>query len=113
MEVVEVGDEVQGVVEVARLLLTLLSEQPCDIHIPRQEQLLLLRVELARLYECCIDRLGRELQRTQQIFQLPQVEDVLGNILFAFLLCYIHFRNLLGKDTKKLRVESVELRDFL
>ena len=90
VQVVQVGDQVQRVFEVALLLLALLAQQVHDIHIPEENFLFLLFGKSERLHEFRINRFGAELQCAQQVFQLPEVEDVFGDILFAGLLCGIH-----------------------
>ena len=47
------------------------------------EDMLLLLLHIAWRDELRVDSLGAELNSTQQILKLPQVEDILGNILFS------------------------------
>ena len=73
------------------LLFSLLAQQAGELHIPDQRLLLLLLAQaLLLLHELGIDGLGAELQRAEQVLQLPEVEDVLGNIFLALALCNIH-----------------------
>ena len=91
VEVVHVGDEVERMLQVALLVLALLVEQIDDVHVPEQEEVLLLLGDvLARLDELREDGLGAELQRAQQVLELPQIEDVFGDVFAPFGLCYIH-----------------------
>ena len=63
------------------LLLALLPEQVGEVQIPEQEDVLLLLGDVpARGDERRENRLGAELQRPQQVFQLPEVEYVFGDI---------------------------------
>ena len=52
--------------------------------------LLLLAQALLLLHELGIDGLGAELQRAEQVLQLPEVEDVFGDVFAPFGLGYIH-----------------------
>ena len=73
------------------LLFSLLAQQAGELHIPDQRLLLLLLAQaLLLLHELGIDGLGAELQRAEQVLQLPEVEDVLGDIFLALALCDIH-----------------------
>ena len=91
VQVVQVADQVQRVLEVSLLLLALLAQQVDDVHVPHEEDRAARLVEvLARGDELRVDRLGAELQGPQQVLQLPQVEDVFGDVLAAFGLCDVH-----------------------
>ena len=66
-------------------------QQVGDVHVPEQEYVLLLVGDvLAGGYERREDRFGAELQRPQQVLQLPEVEDVFGDVFAPFGLGYIH-----------------------
>ena len=67
VEIIQIGYEVQSMVEVATLLLFFVGKEVGNVEIPRHEQLLLLRIESAWLDKCRVDGLGRELQGSQQI----------------------------------------------
>ncbi len=108
MQVVKIADQMERVIEVSALLLALLAQQVGDLHIPLQKYQFSVVGQLARRDQLRIYRLGAELQRPQQILQLPEVEDVFGDILLAFRLCYVHtavkllknpFRRLYGSST--------------
>ena len=89
----EVLDQMQRVLQMAFLLLALLPEQVGEIHVPEQEDVFLLLADvLAGGDERREDRLGAELQRPEQIFQLPQIEDVFGDILTPFCFGDIHIK---------------------
>ena len=91
MQVVQIADQVQRVFQVPLLLLALLAQQVGDIHVPQQENVfLLLGNILPRSDELREDRFGAELQRPQQVFQLPEVEDVFGDILAPFVFGDVH-----------------------
>jgi len=87
---VQVGDQVQRVVEVPLPLLALLPQQVGDVHIPFQIEPLLRLGEVAGGDELGVNGFGAELQRPQQVFQLPEVEDVFGDVFAPFGLGYIH-----------------------
>lgn len=63
MEVVQVGDQVQRVVEVPLPLLALLPQQVGDVHIPFQIEPLLRLGEVAGGDELGVNGFGAELQR--------------------------------------------------
>ena len=92
MQVVQVADQMERVFQMALLLLALLPEQVGEVQIPEQEDVLLLLGDVpARGDERREDRLGAELQRPQQVFQLPEVEYVFGDIFPPFGFRYVHF----------------------
>ena len=94
MEVVQVGNKVQGVVDMSLTLLTLLAKEVYNLHIPVEDILLLLFVgTLDAVDKCSIYCLRAKLQGSQQVLDLPKVEYILGDILFAFLKCYKHSYN--------------------
>lgn len=91
MQVVQIGNQVHRVLQMSALLFSLLAQQAGELHIPDQRLLLLLLAQaLLLLHELGIDGLGAELQRAEQVLQLPKVEDVLGDIFLALALCNIH-----------------------
>ena len=68
-----------------------LTEQVRQIHVPEQEDVLLLLADvLARGDQRREDGLGAELQRPEQILQLPEVENVFGDVLPPFCFCNVH-----------------------
>ena len=92
MQVVEVLNQMQRMLQMAFLLLALLPEQVGEVHVPEQEDVLLLLADvLAGGDERRKDRLGAELQGPEQVLQLPQVEDVFGDILTPFCFGDIHY----------------------
>ena len=50
----------------------------------------LLLLHIARSNELRVDSLGAKLQCSQQILNLPQVENIFRYVLLTFCLCYIH-----------------------
>jgi hypothetical protein len=95
VEVLHITNKVEGVCKVALLLFALLFEQSHEAHIPHKELLFLLLVEVGvGLNKGVVDSLGREPKRTKEVFELPEVEDIFGDVLAPFLLCYIHMEGL-------------------
>ena len=90
VEILQVGNQVQSVVQVSLLLLALLAQKVAQLHIPQKDSLLLFGCGIALGNQRCPDSLGAELQGTQQIFELPQVEYIFGDILATTTLSYIH-----------------------
>ena len=90
MQVVQVGDQVERVIQVSLLLLPLLPQQVGELHVPLQIDELLLFPEVAGCHELGKNRFGAELQRPQQVFDLPEVEDVFGDVFASFGLGDIH-----------------------
>ena len=91
VQVVQVADQVERMLQVPFLVLAFLVQEVGDVHVPQQvDVLLLLGDVLAGGDQCREDRLGTELQRPQQVFQLPEVKNVFGDVLPPLGLCYIH-----------------------
>ena len=81
MQVVQVLNQVERMFQMPFLLLAFLTEQVRQIHVPEQEDVLLLLADvLARGDQRREDGLGAELQRPEQILQLPEVENVFGDV---------------------------------
>ena len=91
MQVVQVLNQVEHMFQMPFLLLAFLTEQVRQIHVPEQEDVLLLLADvLARGDQRREDGLGAELQRPEQILQLPEVENVFGDVLPPFCFCNVH-----------------------
>ena len=91
MQVVQIADQVERMLQVPFLVLAFLMQEVGDVHVPQQvDVLLLLGDVLAGGDQRRENRLGAELQRPQQVFQLPEIKDVFGDVLPPLDLCYIH-----------------------
>lgn len=87
----QVADQVQCVFQVSLLGLSLLLQEVGQVEVPHQEKVLLLLGDvLARGDECRVDRLGAELQRPEQVLELPEVEDIFGDVLTPLGFGYVH-----------------------
>ena len=87
----QVADQVQRVFQVSLLGLALLLQEVGQVEVPHQEEVLLLLGDvLARGDKCRVDRLGAELQRPEQVLELPEVEDVFGDVLTPLGFGYVH-----------------------
>ena len=88
----QVLNQVQRVFKMSFFLFALLLEQVGQIEVPEQEDVFLLFGDvLAGGDQRREDRLGTELQSAQQIFQLPQVKDIFGDIFAPFGFGNVHF----------------------
>ena len=90
MEILQVGNEVQRMVQMSLLLLALFAQEVAQLHIPEKYRLLLLGCSLALGNECRPNRLGTELQGSKKIFELPEIENIFGNIFATTTLSDIH-----------------------
>ena len=92
VQIVHVLNQVQRVFQMSFLLLALLPEQVRKVHVPEQEYVFLLLADvLAGGDERRKDRFGTELQRPEQVFQLPQIENVFGDVLPPFRFGDVHY----------------------
>lgn len=106
MEVVQVGNKVQGVVDMSLTLLTLLAKEVYNLHIPVEDILLLLFVgTLDAVDKCSIYCLSNELNAAGNI---PGKSDVLPK-----LLKYRKIRNKLAHEEGALSEDnSLEKADL-
>ena len=87
----QVADQVQRVFQVSLLGLALLLQEVGQVEVPHQEKVLLFLGDvLARGDECRVDCLGAELQGPEQVLELPEVEDVFGDVLTPLGFGYVH-----------------------
>jgi len=62
MQVIQIGDQVQGVFQMAVFLLAFFAQQVYQIHVPEENLLFFGFVQFAFLHQLRIDRFGTELQ---------------------------------------------------
>ena len=88
------------------LVFALFAQQSHEAHIPHKNLLFVALVAVVGFDEGGIDSLGAKFEGSEQVFELPEVEDILGDIFAAFLLCYIHNGAIFLQRYIKLRIEA-------
>ena len=80
VQVVQVPYQMQRMLQVSLFLFALFAQQVGDVHVPEQVVVALSLFDSARGDKLRVDGLGAELERPEQVLDLPEVENVFGDV---------------------------------
>ena len=110
MQIVQIRNQMKRMIQVSLPFLTLLPQKIGDIHVPLQIEPLLRLGESARLYQLGMYRFRAELQRPQQVLQLPEIQNIFGDILPPLRFGDVHMLYVLSTaDTTSTRFHRITM----